>query len=173
MGFNLAMCRTTWLRWCYLYYWTPLTSKILGHSRAKDSATEHTCVHFSVVQSWWGDPEPHRVEGSNRKATGPHAPQNRACTVYQTTKLEESLEDLLHSHTQSVIHPASSKPICHPSFQLLSRRGTILKHSFLERIGAHGHTDERLAVSTGKRSQPLQLFRTLAAKVASHWREVF
>lgn len=161
------------LDWSYLYCWTPLASKMLRHSRAKDSATEHICMCFSIVQSWWGGPVPHNVEGSNRKATGSHAPQNRACTVYQTTKLEESLEDLLRSHAQSVIHPASSKPLWHPSFQLLSRRGTILKYSFLERIGAHGDTDERLAVSTGKRSQPLQLFHTLATKVDSHWREVF
>lgn len=124
------------------------------HSRAKDSATEYACMCFSVVQSRWGDAEPRRVEGSDRKATGPHVPQNTACTMYQTTKLEELLEDPLHSHTQSGIQPASSKPMCHPSFQLLSRRGTILKYSFLERIGAHRVIDKRLAVSTGKRSRP-------------------
>lgn len=76
------------LDWSYLYCWTPLASKMLRHSRAKDSATEHMWMCFSIVQSWRGDPEPHNVEGSDRKATGSHAPQNRACTVYQITKLE-------------------------------------------------------------------------------------
>lgn len=155
MEFNLAMCRITLPRWCYLYCWTPL---ILKMSRLK-RVPWAMCVSFSVVQSSWGDPEPHREGSDMSPDQSPihHLPDHQAGrTIRGSTAFIYSICHPFHLFQAYMSFLFSADLWERHSSETLE----IIRGIGLRGIGVHKDTNERLEVSTVKRSQLLQLFCT-------------
>lgn len=155
MEFNLAICRITLLRWCYIYCWTPLTLKM---SRLKRVPWAHVCEILCCAEHL-GWPRTHRKGLTCPPDQGMHHVPH-----HQAGRIIRGATAFINCHP-SMCHPSH---LFQASMSLLFLADLWERHSSetqerirgigLERVGVHRDTDERLEVSTGKRSQPLQLF---------------